>query len=118
MSDFKDELRIGSKLSIVFTAEEFEDWHDRFVGLLKARNLFECLHDSDKTGIKEDQAMHILRENLEYTQFKAIFKQSSHLPSLECALQALGPVQRCREASSVRAALLADQALRKAYCLS
>jgi hypothetical protein len=31
------------------------------------------------TGIKEDQAMRILRENLEYAQIKAIFKQSSHI---------------------------------------
>jgi hypothetical protein len=88
ISNFKAELRIGSKLSIVFTAEEFEDWHDRFVGLLEDRNLFECLHDAEKTGIncKEDQAMHILRENVEYAQFKEIFKQSSHISQVWSAL--------------------------------
>jgi hypothetical protein len=36
---FKTETRLGVKLNIAFTPEEFEDWHDRILGLLKARKL-------------------------------------------------------------------------------
>jgi hypothetical protein len=64
-SDFKSEIRIGVKLTLAFSADEFEDWAYRVAGLLKARGLHEYLTDNTKTDVGEAQIAHILRENVE-----------------------------------------------------
>jgi hypothetical protein len=79
MSEFKTDLLVGVKLNLGFNPDQFEDWHDRLEGLLRAKGLFDYLIDSTKTGNKEYQAAHVLRENVEYTQFKSIFKQAKHI---------------------------------------
>jgi hypothetical protein len=62
MSDFKvTDLRVGDKLNIGFSAEQFEDWKDRFEGLLKARGLHGYLLDESQTGIKAHQTEFVLR---------------------------------------------------------
>jgi hypothetical protein len=62
MSDFKvTGLRVGDKLNIGFSAEQFEDWQDHFQGLPKARGLHSCLLDESQTGIKAHQTDFVLR---------------------------------------------------------
>jgi hypothetical protein len=61
MSEFKTDLLVGVKLNLGFNADQFEDWHDRLEGLLRAKGLFDYLVDSTKTGNKEYQAAHVLR---------------------------------------------------------
>jgi hypothetical protein len=46
---------------------------------LKARGLHEYLTDNPKTDVGEAQTAHILRENIEYAQFKTHFKKASHV---------------------------------------
>jgi hypothetical protein len=62
--------------------DQFEDWRDRLECNLKARNLNACLADDKITWQKEAQVSHILRESVEYAQFKAIFKQATHVSSV------------------------------------
>jgi hypothetical protein len=86
MSAFKTDLLVGVKLNLGFNADQIEDWHDRLEGLLRAKGLFDYLVDSTKTGNKEFQAAHVLRENVEYTHFKSIFKQAKHMSEVWTAL--------------------------------
>jgi hypothetical protein len=36
MSEFKTDLLVGVKLNLGLNADQFEDWHDRLEGLLRA----------------------------------------------------------------------------------
>jgi hypothetical protein len=83
---FKTETRLGVKLNVAFTAEEFENWHDRILGLLKARKLAQVLTDSTITDVQQDRALYILQENVEYSQFKALFKSSAHVSEVWASL--------------------------------
>jgi transposase InsO family protein len=87
MSDFKSVILVGTKLTLAHSADQFEDWRDLVEGLFKARDLHQYLTDPSKTGVKEAQTAHILRENVEYGQFKAHFKQASHVSEVWSALQ-------------------------------
>jgi hypothetical protein len=82
MSDFNAVL-VGMMLNIGFNAEQFEGWHDRVKGLIKARSLHKYLMDNIRKGTKEAQVDHILRENVEYAQFK----QAQHVSEVWAALK-------------------------------
>jgi hypothetical protein len=74
MSDFKLDLRVD-KLNLRGISSRIgaTDCY------LEARNLNECLADDKVKGQKEAQISHILDESVEYAQFKAIFKQATHV---------------------------------------
>jgi transposase InsO family protein len=88
MADYKLDMRNGEKLSLGFSAEQFEEWRDRIECFLGARNLRTCLTDTAQTGQKECQVEHILRENVEHSQFKHHFRQAKHVSEVWTAIKA------------------------------
>jgi transposase InsO family protein len=80
-------LPVGNMLSVSFTYDEAEDWFDRFESLLAARQLDDVVKNSSITGVKDAKVKFALHCNVEYREFKAIFKKAQHSSEIWAALR-------------------------------